>query len=692
MTLPPVPPVHRQSTPRAYHTMRDAQTMRYRQIHLDFHTSEKIPGVGSRFDPEAFARTAAEAHVDSMTIFSKCHHGWSYHPTEVGKIHPHLGFDLMRAQLDALHSRDILAPIYLSAGWDELAAREHPGWRVVTPEGVLIRQRAEPMGAGWAFLDFASPYLDYLCRQVEEVMVTYPDGDGIFIDICFLLVSASTWAQSRMDAAGLDWTKGTDRLVYTERMQIEFFERVTDAVRKHDPNKRLFFNFGHVRRGRRDVLKFFSHLEIESLPTAQWGYEHFPVSARYIDQLGIEFLGQTGKFHHSWGEVGGYKKPEALFYECAAMLAQGARCLIGDHLHPTGAMDRTTYDAVGLAYAHVAACEPWAEGSTNRAEIGVLSAEAVTRPALAGIPRHHEDSDEGVVRILLESKFTFDVLDPESDFSPYRLLILPDNVAVSSALKGKIDAYVAGGGRVLLTGRSGVDAQHGFVFDIGAVWEGTSPNAGGDYVLPTASLRASFVNDPLWTYVPSERIKVTDGRSLGAVYDPYFDRAPNQFSGHVNTPSKPEPSGYDCGAEKGAFVYLAYPIFGAYKRIGAVAVLEMAEALIEHALARPRMIQTTLPRAGRATLRHQVEAGRDVLHLLYATPVLRGVIRNDNVQPIQDLVTIADIDISLAVDGPVTSVKLVPSGETLEFEASEGRIAFRVAKLRGHAMVEILSH
>ena len=109
-----------------------------------------------------------------MTIFSKCHHGLSYHPTDVGKMHPHLGFDLMRAQLDALHKRDILAPIYLSAGWDELAAREHPGWRVVTPEGVLIRQSAEPMGAGWAFLDFASPYLDYLCRQVEEVIPPRP--------------------------------------------------------------------------------------------------------------------------------------------------------------------------------------------------------------------------------------------------------------------------------------------------------------------------------------------------------------------------------------------------------------------------------------------------------------------------------------------------------------------------------------
>ena len=663
--------------------------MRFRQIHLDFHTSELIPGIGSRFDAEAFGRGFKQAHVDSVTIFSKCHHGWSYHPTDVGKMHPHLDFDLMRAQLDALHRNGILAPIYVSAGWDELAAREEPGWRVVTPEGVLIRQRAEPMGAGWAWLDFGSPYLDYLCRQVEEVMVKYPDGDGIFIDICSQQISASTWAQRGMAEIGLDWTNAEDRLVYTERKQIEFFERVTDAVRKHDPKKRLFFNFGHVRRGRRDILKYFSHLEIESLPTAFWGYEHFPVSARYVETLGIPFLGQTGKFHHVWGEVGGYKVPDALFYECAAMIAQGARCLIGDHLHPTGSFDETTYAAVGHAYAHVEACEPWAEGSTNVAEIGVLSVEGSIHPRLAGTPRHHDDADEGVVRALLESKFTFDVLDPDSDFTPYRLLILPDAVVVTDALATKIKAFAAGGGRVLLTGRSGLTSACKPLFGIGATFEGVSPNSNGDYILPIAELRAPFVNDPLFTYTPSQRIKATDGRSLGVVHDPYFDRAPQHFSGHVNTPSQPDPSGYDAGVQKGAFTYMAHPLFSTYKRIGAVAMLDIVERVVAFALGGRRRIETSLPRAARATLRRQADKGRHVVHLLHANPVLRGNIRNENVQPIQDLVTLTDVTVCVDVGGPAKSVRLVPEGKPVHFRVEEGRVTFTVPALRGHAMIEI---
>jgi len=45
--------------------------LRFRQIHLDFHTSELIQGVGSQFDPEEFAATLEKARVDSITCFAR---------------------------------------------------------------------------------------------------------------------------------------------------------------------------------------------------------------------------------------------------------------------------------------------------------------------------------------------------------------------------------------------------------------------------------------------------------------------------------------------------------------------------------------------------------------------------------------------------------------------------------------------
>ena len=246
-----------------------------------------------------------------------------------------------------------------------------------------------------------------------------------------------------------------------------------------------------------------------------------------------------------------------------------------------------------------------------------------------------------------------------------------------------------GGGRVLLTGASGVDPTKGFVFDVGARWEGPSPYTEGDYLLPIEALRASFVEDPLFMYEVANRIKVTSGASLGDIYDPYFDRLAKHFSGHVNTPSQPDPSGYHAGSEKGAFVYFAHPLFTAYKRTGSVAMLEIAEKAVLRALGQRRMIETSLPRAGRATLRSQRDQKRDVLHLLYANPALRGSIRGDNVQPIQDLVTLRDIKASVEASRKVRSVAVALSGKGLKFLQKGGRVSFTVPELTGHLIVEV---
>ena len=50
---------------------------RYRQVHLDFHTSADCENVGADFDPGVFARTVKMGPVNSMTVFAKCHHGAS---------------------------------------------------------------------------------------------------------------------------------------------------------------------------------------------------------------------------------------------------------------------------------------------------------------------------------------------------------------------------------------------------------------------------------------------------------------------------------------------------------------------------------------------------------------------------------------------------------------------------------------
>ena len=121
---------------------------RYRQIHLDFHTSEHIPDVGKDFDPDQFVACLKEGNVDSVTVFARCHHGWAYYPSEVVPQHPTLDRNLLGEMVTACRSADINVPIYMTVQWDERVAREHPEWRVIPAQQVAESGLCQ-MRAGW---------------------------------------------------------------------------------------------------------------------------------------------------------------------------------------------------------------------------------------------------------------------------------------------------------------------------------------------------------------------------------------------------------------------------------------------------------------------------------------------------------------------------------------------------------------
>jgi hypothetical protein len=87
----------------------------YRQVHLDFHTSELITDVGKDFKAEEFAATLKAAHVNSINLFAKCHHGWAYYDTKVAHRHPHLKIDLLSEQLNAVRGAGIAGELLLFA-------------------------------------------------------------------------------------------------------------------------------------------------------------------------------------------------------------------------------------------------------------------------------------------------------------------------------------------------------------------------------------------------------------------------------------------------------------------------------------------------------------------------------------------------------------------------------------------------
>ncbi len=663
-----------------------AHRLRFRQIHLDFHTSEAIPGIGKAFNKKHFQETLKRAHVDSVTLFSKCHHGWSYHPTSVGQIHPHLDFDLLRAQYDACKEIGINAPIYLSAGIDNAACTQHPEWRERDHEGKL--HGASPIEAGWFITCFHTAYIDYLCAQIEEVVDLFPDCDGIFLDIIAQGHSCSEAGLAVMTQHQLDPTCESDREKANQLALQRYYQRTTESSKKGNPDRPVFHNSGHITRGQTEILDYFSHLELESLPTGGWGYDHFPLSAKYAKQItSHDMMGMTGKFHTTWGEFGGYKHPNALRYECAAMLAYGAKCSVGDQLPPNGKIDESTYNIIGQAYAEVEAKEPWCNDVTSIADMAILSAEACAAKAQRD-GHASAGPDTGAARVLLEGHYLFDVIDASMDLHRYRLLILPDDITINASLKTQLENYVQQGGRLLLTGNSGLNSDgEGFAMDIGAKHHGPSAYE-HDFVLPIDALRTPYVNDPMVMYMRSQRITATTGQSLGDVYDPYFNRTHEHFCSHQHAPSQPEPSDYALGVQHDQTVYLAHRVFSVYGAYGTVPLLEMLHKVVDLALGQRRTVEiTNFPSAGRVTLMHQPDKGRSVLHLLYANTINRGGLGRNAVEVVQDLPAVHGVTVSIKPPHPVEKITLEPQGESLPFTRDGDRLHFDMPPLSCHQMV-----
>ena len=173
--------------------------MRFRQVHLDFHTSPAIPEVGEAFDKAEFQSALRAGHVDSITVFSKCHHGYSYHPTKVNEIHPGLGYDLLGAQLQACAEIGVRAPVYISAGFDEKYAVKHPEHLVRSAPDQGIGFDAP----GYHLICFNTPYLGLLSAQVREVLEVYHPVE-IFLDICSIRECRCAYCVESMKRKGYD--------------------------------------------------------------------------------------------------------------------------------------------------------------------------------------------------------------------------------------------------------------------------------------------------------------------------------------------------------------------------------------------------------------------------------------------------------------------------------------------------------
>lgn len=645
--------------------------LRKRQIHLDFHTSEFVP-VGNNFSKEQFQSALKAGHVNSITVFSKCHHGWSYHPTEVNEMHPTLNFDLLGAQLEACKEIDVNAPVYISAGFDEKEYVKRPEWRwhFTIDEAEHLEYENE---VHFHILCFNTGYLDFLCAQIEEVMVKY-NPCGIFLDIVAPRVCCCEKCLSDMKALGMDVESEEDREAFAQQVFDKYLAATNAAVKKHSDKATVFHNRGHVFPGDKRYIYANSHLELESLPTAGWGYDHFPLTVSYARSLGdMDILGMTGKFHEGWGEFGGYKHPNALIYETSLSVANGAGCSIGDQMHSLSEMNMATYNLVGKAYSLIEEKEPWLDGAVNVADIAVMCVEAAT-----GI--RETKADIGANRMLLENHFLYNFVDGEADLSKYKLLILPETTGFNVELIEKVKTFAANGGKVIAAGDS-IIKNGKFALDIGAEYIGKNE------LKPTYFVPGFETVNGVTEYVMRcdfNKFDVKEGEIVAYMQNPYFNRTLEHFCSHMHAPNNPDET-FPAAVINGNVAYIGWDLFSGYGIYGHLCFKELFTHIINKLMGDETTVYADVPDKAVVTYTRQEAENRNILHLLFAHTTLRGT----KTEVIEDTVPLYNVKCSVKCEAKPSSITLVPSGKELDFEYINGRAEFTVPEVNIHQMVEI---
>lgn len=647
--------------------------MRKRQVHLDFHTSELVP-VGNNFSKEQFQKALKVGHVDSITVFSKCHHGWSYHPTEANEIHPTLDFDLLGAQLEACKEIDVNAPVYISAGFDEKDYIKHPEWRFHHSQDKAECEKYEKE-VHFHLLCFNTGYLDRLCAQIEEVMRKY-NPCGIFLDIIAPKICFCPKCLADMKKLGLDSDNEADLKKFSDIVFNKYLNATNAAVRKHSETATIFHNMGHIPKGDYNFIESNTHLELESLPTAGWGYDHFPLSAAYTRSLkNTEFLGMTGKFHEGWGEFGGFKHPNALIYETSLSVASGASCSIGDQMHPLGEMNMATYSLIGKAYSVIEEKEPWLNGAHNVADIAVMSIESLTG-------KSNEKADIGANRMLLENKCLYNFIDSTMDFSPYKLIVLPDEVTVTDDLARKIKEYYENGGKIIASAKSLVRNGE-FIIDTGAIFKGENEFK-PTYIVPgykTANEKEQSV-----MRCNAFVTEAKDCEIVAGMQNPYFNRTLEHFCSHMHAPNNPDVT-LPGAVIKGNVAYIGWDIFTAYADHGHLCFKELFTYILRRLMGDDFTVTATMPDRAVVTYTRQQKENRNILHLLFAHTTLRG----RKTEVIEDTVPLYDVKCTVKCETKPSAVYLAPSGDNLDSEYVNGKLIFTVPKVDIHQMVVIQS-
>jgi hypothetical protein len=351
---------------------------------------------------------------------------------------------------------------------------------------------------------------------------------------------------------------------------------------------------------------------------------------------------------------------------------------VGDQLHPRGKLDAGVDDLIGKVFTQIEAKEPWCHDARPAAEIALM---AVNDPSAGGKHNPEIAHLEAAVQMLVEQGAQFAIIDWEEKFEDFKLVIFPDFVVFDDGKAAKVKAYLDKGGKVILTGRSGLGpGGDRFALDLGFSYKGESA-----YTATYLRIGDALGKDLLKTdYVSYERgINLVPGSSseiLAQVVEPYFERDWDHFMSHQQTPPD-KLSSYAGALRNGNVICFSDPLFISYKKHGNRVYKQLIAGAVSLLLGR-RMIESDLPSTAKITVCDQ--EGRRVVHILHYPTERRA-----GIDIIEEAIPLYNKNIEARYRSKPAKVYFAPSGQAADFSYDNGTVFIKVPEINGHQMIVV---
>ena len=676
----------------------------YRRNVVDLHIPDWDDSFLSEFDASEYVRLLKHSHSESAVIYAHSHAGLALYPTKVGYPHSALkGRNFLREVFDLCEKEDIARVLYFSLIYDTEAYERNPGWRMVDRNNTEVAADKNSRAGRYGLCcPNSEEYRKYVCDYIDEMCGMF-DFEGIRFDmtfwphVCFCHSCKDRYLKETgknlpftIDWSSPEWV-GFQRK--REEWIRDFALLATEQVRKNNPDISVEHQSStYINNWVCGVVS--SLRDASDFMQGDFYMDHFQgsIARKLFSTLGLnQPYGFETTFNINLTDHTAKKEPALLKCKVSACLADMGAFVFIDAIDPVGTMNPAPYNIMKGVFEF---SQPYEKhlGGERLCDVAVYLSGESKYPYDRG-PVHvrdgydvsspHMDALINSCTALIENNIPYTVITNKSlaSLDKYKVIVLPDVCTLRAEECDTLREYVKNGGNLIASRYASLMDCDGNTHENFAL----SDVFGADYIGRTTEqftyIAPTEKGGPLFcgatekypigihynqTYVTAHK----NSEILGLVTLPYTDPRGGRFASiHSDPPSRPSdhPAIIRNTYGKGVSLYCAGPVEGCETQ--RKVFIKLIESLLP-----AKLVESDAPAAIEITVHKQ--PNRNILSLV-------------NFQHQVPVIPVNDVKVSLAVEGDVCCVKLLPDESCLPYKQENGRVSFTVPYVDTLAMVSV---